>query len=79
MHCYYYYFKYYLLAPLSEPPCCLRSCCQPDPHPQHGFKANIFFLFSRAERESLVSSHRVKLMEGRQRVSLYGNRCLSSP
>lgn len=49
------------------------------PHPQHGFKPNIFFLFFRVGPASLVSSRWVKPMQGRQRASLYGNRCLSSP
>lgn len=40
-------------------------CCQPDPHPQHCFKPNIFFLFFQVERASLVSSGWV--MPGRQR------------
>lgn len=41
------------------------ACCRPDPHPQHGFKPNIFFLFFRAEPASPVSSRWV--MRGRQR------------
>ena len=54
----------------SLPVVCCRAvcaaCCRPDPHPQHGFKPNIFFLFFRVEPASLVSSRWVKLMQGRQ-------------